>query len=121
MFKEQLSVGNQGHDTGLYSKVECYFSSDPLTFTLLVVCGRVTTLPQETVTLAPMLHCQAVYWLPEVCDFSRRIRFIPGPDMVNTLMTNYTNLKNHPSQTNTHTDQYCPSALKVEALYVFMA
>lgn len=49
-----------------------------------------------------MLQRQAVFWWPQVCDFSRRIRFSLGPDMVNTLMTNYINVENHPSHTNTN-------------------
>lgn len=41
--------------------------------------------------------------------------------MANTLMTNYINVKYHPSHANTHIDKYCPNALKGKALYVFMA
>ena len=108
----------QGYDNELKSEIEC-FSCVPLTS----VWGSVLTLTQETITFAPTLLWEAAYWLLQVCYFSRRIRFSPGPVMGNTLMTNYINVKKHPSHTNTHTHRpllsQCPEGRSFVCVYGF--
>lgn len=111
-----LSVGNQGYGTELKHEVGCCFSCVPLT------CTVWRRIPPDTLTFAPKLQWQAVNWSPQVCDFSRRIRFSPGPVMVNTLMTNYINVKNHPSHTNTAPTNIlsqCPKGRSFVCVYGF--
>ena len=71
------------------SKVECCFCTDPV---------FVDGFPHCQHKQLPLHQCYS-----DKCT-GRRIRFSLGLDMVNTLMTNYINVENHPSHTlHTHT------------------